>query len=195
MISMQRSRVDWLKEGDCNTKFFHRKVVWRARKNRIKSLVDEQGVVHTDNKVMADIATSYFSNLFTADPSLHAESVTNLIHARVIDIMNEGLCAEFIEKEVSDAVFQIGPLKAPRPDGFPVRVFQRNWAVMKVQVIAGVLEFFRTGHIPDGMNDTSIILIPKVDNPVKLSNYRPISLCNVIYKVDAKCLVNRLRPS
>jgi hypothetical protein len=51
MISLQRSQIDWLKEGDRNTMSFHRKVVWWARKNKIKSLEDEDGVVteaHSD---------------------------------------------------------------------------------------------------------------------------------------------------
>ena len=41
LLWMQRSRISWLREGDCNTQFFHRKAVWRARKNRIKMLVDD----------------------------------------------------------------------------------------------------------------------------------------------------------
>ena len=65
---------------------------------------------------------------------------------------------------------------------------------MREQVIAGVKEFFRTGIMPEGVNDTAIVLIPKVDRPERVSEFRPISLCNVIYKVVAKCLVNRLRP-
>lgn len=48
--------------------------------------------------------------------------------------------------------------------------------------------------MPEGVNDTSIVLIPKVDKPERLTEYRPINLCNVIYKVVAKCLVNRLCP-
>ena len=48
--------------------------------------------------------------------------------------------------------------------------------------------------MPEGVNSTSVVLIPKVPNPSKLTDFRPISLCNVIYKVISKCLVNRLRP-
>jgi hypothetical protein len=45
MLWLQRSRIEWLREGDRNTRFFHNKAVWRAKKNRIKSLKDEDGVV------------------------------------------------------------------------------------------------------------------------------------------------------
>ena len=48
--------------------------------------------------------------------------------------------------------------------------------------------------MPPEVNDTVIVMIPKIQNPVKVTDFRPISLCNVIYKVVSKCLVNRLRP-
>ena len=108
--------------------------------------------------------------------------------------MNELLCREFTDTEISDALFQIGPLKAPGADGLPARFFQRNWALLKSEVIAAVKEFFQRGIMPEGINDTVIVLIPKNTNPELLSDFRPISLCNVVYKVISKCLVNRLRP-
>jgi hypothetical protein len=49
--------------------------------------------------------------------------------------------------------------------------------------------------MPEGVNDTAIVLIPKVQHPENLKEYRPISLCNVIYKIVSKCLVNRLCPA
>nr|XP_051196822.1 uncharacterized protein LOC127310170 [Lolium perenne] len=69
---------------------------------------------------------------------------------------------EFSDKEIGDALFQIRPLKAPGPDGFPARFLQRNWGVLK----------------EEGVNETTIVLILKVDNPESLAQFRPISLCN-----------------
>lgn len=91
-------------------------------------------------------------------------------------------------------LFQIGPLKAPGPDGFPARFYRRNWAHIKADVVNAVKELFQSGHMAEGINETSIVLIPTVNQPVDLKDFRPISLCNVIYKIVSKCLVNRLRP-
>jgi hypothetical protein len=167
MMWMQRSRVDWLREGDRNTKFFHSRAVWRARKNRIKRLCDDDGTWHENHASMGRVATSYFQKLFTADPSLNADPIIQLIEPKVGDEINGKLCADFSDKEIADALFQIGPLKAPGKDGFPARFLQRNWLQLKEEVMEGVKEFFRSGVMPPGVNETVIVLIPKVDEPTK----------------------------
>lgn len=194
MLWLQRSRISWLKEGDRNTRFFHSKAVWRAKKNRITSLRDADGTVHRSAKEMEKLATDYFQTLFTADPNLDHSRITQLIQERVTNDMNDSLCREFEEEEIANAIFQIGPLKAPGPDGFPARFYQRNWGTMKDDIVRAVKEFFRTRIMPEGVNVTAIVLIPKVNQPEELHHFRPISLCNVLYKVVSKCLVNRLRP-
>ena len=82
-------------------------------------------------------------------------------------------------------MFQNGPLKPPDLNGFLARFFQRHWGILKGQVNAAIKEFFQTIIIPIGANTTSIGLIPKLDNLSKLFDFRPINLCNVIYKVLA----------
>jgi hypothetical protein len=56
-----------------------------------------------------------------------------------------------------------------------------------------VLHAVNNAIIPEGWNDTTIIMIPKVDNPDKVAQFCPISLCNVVYKVISKLLPNRLK--
>jgi hypothetical protein len=139
------------------------------------------------------MATSYFQSVYTRDPSIQTRPVLELFGEVISDEVNESLCKPFTVQEISNALFQIGPLKAPRPDGYPARFYQRNWNVLKHEIIQGVLKFFETGHMPEGVNETSIVLIPKIDQPAGLKDFRPISLCNVLYKIISKCLVNRLR--
>jgi hypothetical protein len=89
-------------------------------------------------------------------------------------------------------MFQMGPLKAPGPDGFPARFYQKHWLVVKHDVIAAVQKFFVNGSLSEGINYTAIMLIPKGSEPAELKDFRPISLFNVIYKLISKCMVNRL---
>jgi hypothetical protein len=140
------------------------------------------------------MATDFFKNLYHADPGVVPDELINLTEPKITPEMNECLCKEFSDEEISDALFQMGPLKAPGPDGFPAWFFQRHWDFLRDDVIHAVREFFATGIMPPGINDTTIVLIPKLNNQEELKDFRPISLCNVIYKVISKCLVNRLRP-
>jgi len=69
-------------------------------------------------------------------------------------------------------LFQIGPLKAPGLDGFPARFFQTNWDLLKDDVIKGVKQFFSSSHMPEGVNDTVIVLIPKNKEAQRLHTYQ-----------------------
>ena len=140
------------------------------------------------------MTTRFFKDLYTKDDKVAPQELINMMQARVNEDMNNMLTKDFTENEISDALFQIGPLKAPGPDGFPARFYQRNWDILKEDVVGAVKKFFVDGIMPEGINDTTIVLIPKGSNPESLKDFHPISLCNVIYKVVAKCLVNRLRP-
>ncbi|XP_073355415.1 uncharacterized protein [Aegilops tauschii subsp. strangulata] len=193
MLWLQRSRINWLREGDRNTKFFHRKAIWRAKKNKISKLQANGNWIFSSAE-LESMATAYFQNLFTRDPNLNPEEIVALFESKVSVEMNERLCKEFTASEISDALFEIGPLKAPGIDGFPARFYQWNWGIMKEEVILAVKLFFATGEMPANINHTAVVLIPKVDVPTTLRDFRPISLCTVLYKVIAKCLANRLRP-
>lgn len=64
---------------------------------------------------------------------------------------------------------------------------------MGTEVTAIVLDFLNKGIIPDGLNHINIALTPKMKNAKNISHFRLISICNVVYKIASKILVNRLK--
>jgi hypothetical protein len=144
MMWLQWSQISWHKEGDRNTKFFHRKAQ-RGKKNKIGMLMKEDGVITKDRHEMEGMTTKFFQELYVADTSVAPEPLLHLFQPCVTDEMNFALCQDFSNEEIGDALFQMGPLKAPGPDGFPMRFFQRNWEVLKVDIIKSVTQFFCLG--------------------------------------------------
>ena len=107
--------------------------------------------------------------------------------------MNKGLLDTFTHDEVRRALFQIGDLKAPGPDGMHAVFCKRFREILGDDLVREVLQAINMATIPEGWNDTTIVLIPKVNQPTLVSQFRPISLCNVVYKIISKVLANRLR--
>ena len=97
-------------------------------------------------------------------------------------------------KEIESTVFQLGPSKAPGPNGFPAFSYQEFWQIVKQDVCNSVQAFFHSGSLLKSLNQTYLTLIPKVTFLEFVSQFRPISLCNVIYKIISKLMVNRLKP-
>jgi hypothetical protein len=99
--------------------------------------------------------------LYTADPKVCPLELLQLLETKNSDEMNCEMCIEFSKQEIRDALFQIEPLKAPGLDGFPTRFFPEKLEVMKADAIKGVQLFFETSHMPIGVNETAIVLLPK----------------------------------
>ena len=107
--------------------------------------------------------------------------------------MQEMLSGDFTTDEIKEAVFQMGSTMAPGSDGMNALFYQKFWHIVGDDVVNAVLDFLNNGIMLPNLNHTNIVLIPKVKNPEKMSEFRPISLCNVIYKVIFKVLANRLK--
>ncbi|KAA3462946.1 non-ltr retroelement reverse transcriptase [Gossypium australe] len=188
----QRARVNWLKHGDKNTNFFHRTTISRHHYNRIVGLENEEGDWVTNPDDLLSIAANYFRELFTASESASDHRVLGIVEQRVSAEMNSVLLTPFLESEIQEVVKSMAPLKAPGIDGFPALFFQRYWDIFGSDVSSYCLVVLK-GEVDMGeINKTHIVLIPKVDRPKNIAQFRPISLCNVIYKIIAKVLVNRM---
>ena len=85
------------------------------------------------------------------------------------------------------------PISASGPDDMPPLFYQSFWSLIGVDIISAVLDCLNNCKIPLEINSTNITLIPKVKSPELITDFRPISLCNVVYKIVSKVLANRLR--
>lgn len=99
---------------------------------------------------------------------------------------------EVSSEEIKEALWTLKPFKAPGPDGLPAGFFQNAWAVVGDYVVNEVKNIFLTRTMPLKLNQTLITLIPKCDGPESLSNFRPISLYNSLYKMVTKVIINRI---
>jgi hypothetical protein len=135
----------------------------------------------------------YYNRLFLSQGSDRVEECIRFVTPRVSEDMNSWLLQQFTEDEVRRVLFQIHPLKSPGSYGFPAVFYQKNWDIVGRDVCLSVLSYLNVGTFDIDLNVTNIVLIPKVNSPSKLTDYRSISLCNVLYKLISKVLANCLK--
>ncbi|KAG7567399.1 Ribonuclease H domain [Arabidopsis thaliana x Arabidopsis arenosa] len=189
----QKSHEKWLKEGDRNTRFFHGSVQRRRIQNRIISLLDSNGIEQFAEASKGEIAVDYFRLMFTSsNPDAISESLEGML-PRVTSQMNSVLTRTVTSEEIRAAVFSIKGDSTPGADGMSGHFYQNYWDIVGPQVVEEVKQFFSSGTFPAEWNFTQLCLLPKVPNPAKMTDLRPISLCSVLYKIISKILCNRLK--
>jgi len=103
------------------------------------------------------------------------------------------LPAPFKKEEFKQAIFPMYPNKSPGPGGLNPGLFQKLWPLIGREIFEACCSWLDEGSFPPNLNDTNIALIAKVDHPESMKDLRPISLCNVIYKILLKVLANQLK--
>jgi hypothetical protein len=189
----QKSRELWLSCTDLNTKFFHASTACRRRYNSISCLFDN-GIRIMGRENIGSLLVDHFNTRFTTTHPPLDEDLSNLVDRVITVEENVALCVIPSEEEIFAAITDLGLNKAPGPDGMTGLFYKTYWPIVKHSVIAGVQSFFRSGFLLKEFNHTNIALIPKVDNPSRVNQFRPISLTNFNYKIISKILANRLKP-
>ena len=189
----QRSRVQWLGEGDRNTKYFHNHASERRRKNTISGLWNENGIWCESKESVAATAISYFKNIYTTTNPTRIGDVVSHIPTKVSGEMNDSLVRNFSAEEARVALQQMHPTRAPGPDGMLAIFYQKYWNIVGSDVTSMVLNVLNLDNPMTELNKTNITLVPKVKQPTRMKDFRPISLSNVAYKLISKVLANRLK--
>jgi hypothetical protein len=170
----------------------------RRRRNQISQIKTQDNKWLSDHQEIEQHFVDHYINLFSDTQSLPVEDIQNqLLNIPIPTLTPQQssiLDQPIRDEEIIEAVNQLGPLKIPGPDGVPAAFYQQYWNIVKVDIINMVKAFFHSGFLLKSLNHTFINLIPKTNTLELVSQFRPISLCNVTYKIISKLMVNRLKP-
>ena len=96
--------------------------------------------------------------------------------------------------EVECALHSFKKDRSPKPDGWPVEFYLFFFDLLGEELLSAVDYARVSGCIPPSLNSTFLALIPQKENPATFADYRPISLCNLLYKLISKVIAVRLKP-
>ena len=161
-------------------KYFHTKASDRRRKNTISCIMDDEGNWHDSIDGIAGVAVSYFKKLYSSAFPTRISEVLDAIPTKVMEDMNQSLIKEFTREEIEIALNQMHPTKVPGLDGMFAIFFQNYWSIVGNDVICMILNVLNSNMSMTEINKTNITLVPRIKNPTKMTDFRPISLCNVI---------------
>ena len=180
LVWFQKSREKWINDGDRNTSFFHTSMIIRRRHNRIEKLQNDDDVWISSAQELENLTVNYFKRLYSLDDvpiefhELPRFGFEKLNREEVVSLNKP-----FLEGEVEQAIRSMSRFKAPGPDGYQPLFYHDCRETVGESVVRFVLNFFETGNLPPETNDALVVLIAKVGKPEKITQFRPISLCNV----------------
>ncbi|KAJ0918837.1 putative RNA-directed DNA polymerase [Helianthus annuus] len=119
---------------------------------------------------------------------MEAEGFKKVNENEAIDLVKE-----FGEEEIRNAIWECGSNKAPGPDGITFSLIKEYWPELKQWIMDMMKQFHKHGSIHQSCSSSFISLIPKVQDPMTFSDFRPISLIGVVNKIVSKVLANRMK--
>jgi hypothetical protein len=192
-----KSRAIWLSNGDENTKLFHAFSKGQKATNTIWSLKDQEDILVTSFKGIENLGKRHFQTLFKEDRRANIVDIIKMaLHfPRFVDEEgNRDLYAEVTETELKDTLQSFQKDKSPSPDDWTIEFYLGFFDLIGGDILKVIEESRLNDRIHNPLNTTFIALIPKVNDPLSFDDFRPISLCNCIYKIIAKVIACRLKP-
>ncbi|GJT58168.1 RNA-directed DNA polymerase, eukaryota, reverse transcriptase zinc-binding domain protein [Tanacetum coccineum] len=161
----QKSKVEWLKEGDRNTAYFYKTLKERVRRGRIMTIRNEEGVRFENDEVRAQIVKHFEEFLGKSSQVLNLSCRNDIFRTKLSPEEALEMVRPISDPESKKAMFEIEDSKAPGPDGYTSRFYKTAWSIVGKEIPI----------------------------PGKVSDFRPIACCNVMYKCISKIMTNRLK--
>ncbi|PKU68054.1 integrator complex subunit 11 [Dendrobium catenatum] len=188
----QKSNAKFLLDGDRNTKFFHALANKKKTRSHIHKIIDMNGTALTTDDSICNSGVNYFQHIFNSFTDCVPITIPHLIPNLITEIDNAMLCQNPTEDEIFNVIKDVNSNAVAGPDGFTTKFFQDNWEIIKDDVIKAVEDFFAGNSYPKFFSSTYIVLIPKKDGPTQWQDFRPISLCTFLNKLNSKIIAKRL---
>ncbi|XP_026417206.1 uncharacterized protein LOC113312685 [Papaver somniferum] len=189
----QRGKEEAFKFGERNTAYFHNKTNFRRKTTQIDTIQNDMGIWLTDRADIAANLKSHFSKMSRTTMPPNPSTYLDYIMPCISNEENNMLTGIPTHEEVKNVIFSMQPWTTPGLDGFPPGFYQEMWSIVGEDTVRMVQSFFRSKHMLKQINHNFVSLIPKVNNPKSAADFRPISLCNVAYKIISKLLASRLK--
>lgn len=193
----QKSRIKWLREGEINTKIFHQAMVQRRQRNRILSIKDQNDERVVEQEGIEKVLVEYHRDILAeprVDRTEAIREICSAIPSLVTEEQNRALMRAANVEELEEIVKTMKKGTAPGPDGFTIEFYQAGWHFLKEEVLHLIKEARINQKVWPALNSTFYTLIPKTDNLEDAKGFRPIALCNVIYKIITTLIAKRLKP-
>eukprot|EP00253_Pinus_taeda_P010428 PITA_10428 len=167
---------------------------------RLKSLslwLKADGTVAKGFAQVKETAETHFQRLYTEDGT-GDEAISNDFLSQIPSLVNEennsNLMKPFTKEEISNVIWDMEPNKASNLKGFSAHFYRSCWTIIKFDLLRMAKDFQKMAKVGGSTKSTFLALIPKEVNPATFDRFRPISLCNVSYKILAKFPTNRIKP-
>ncbi|GKC28564.1 RNA-directed DNA polymerase, eukaryota, reverse transcriptase zinc-binding domain protein [Tanacetum coccineum] len=189
----QKAKVEWLREGDRNIAYFHKTIKERVHRNRIMTIRDEKGNRFGNGDVAVQFV-KHFETFLGQKREVQSLACRQSIFKNKISTEDvQRMVRNISDSEIKNAMFEIEDSKAPGPDGYTARFYKSAWSIVGSEVCQAIKEFFSNGKMLGEVNATLITLVPKIPTPDRVSDFRPIACCNVMYKCISKILTTRIK--
>ncbi|XP_059310624.1 uncharacterized protein LOC132061973 [Lycium ferocissimum] len=177
-IYKQKSRIQWLKVGDSNSKYFYASMKNRHSHNNIRQLMDAAGVMLFDEVGIKNNILRFYKALLGSStsplPAIYPQIISN---GRLLTRKHQvELIKPITKAEVYDALQSIDDGKAPGCDRLNSCFFKKAWPIIGGEITEAILHFFRSFSMAHAINCTSVTLIPKVQNPASVKDYTNLLL-------------------
>ena len=192
-----RSRAKWTEQGERGTKYFFNLEKENISKSTIKKLVREDGTYTKTETEIIEEGFSFYKTLYTKEDIdekdikkyLETSDTTTMLN----DIEKEGLEGKITPGECEEALKNMKNNKSPGSDGLPAEFYKTFWQDINKDLLESINQSYDTGTLSPTQKRSILSLIFKKNDKHLLKNWRPISLLNTDYKIQAHVLANRLK--